>query len=107
MNYTGDKVHVQNYEFDDGKRRLIYKVPESLGGDNKYRLFNKPGLEIKDVQGFTGEIGVMSAEIVAAIAATKGGPNAVALSSAASGGIAEMIKLYTGQKTRCKFRFNR
>lgn len=98
MNYTGDKVHVQNYEFDDGKRRLIYKVPESLGGDNKYRLFNKPGLEIKDVQGFTGEIGVMSAEIVAAIAATKGGPNAVALSSAASGGIAEMIKLYTGQK---------
>ena len=97
MNYNGDRIHVQNYEFDDGKKRLIYKIPESLGGDNKYKLFNKPGFEIKDVQGFSGEIGVMAAEITASIAATAGGPNAVALSAAASGGIAEMIKLVYGQ----------
>ena len=97
MNYNGNKINVQNYEFDDGKRRLIYKIPESLGGDNKYKLFNKPGLEFKDVKGFSGEIGVMAAEITASIAATGGGPNAVALSAAASGGIAEMIKLVYGQ----------
>jgi len=97
MNYKGDKIHVQNYEFDDGKRRLIYKIPESLGGENKYKLFNKPGIQFDDVKGFSGEIGVMTTEIAASIAATAGGPNAVALSAAASGGISEMIKLFYGQ----------
>jgi hypothetical protein len=97
LNYGGNKIHTQNYEFADGKRRLIYKIPEELGGDNKYRLFNKPGFEAKDVSGFTGEIAVMSAEITAGILATGGGPSAVALSSGVAGGIAELGKLMYGQ----------
>jgi len=97
LNYSGIKIHTQNYEFADGKRRLIYKIPKELGGDDKYKLFNKPGFETKDVAGFTGEIAVMSAEITAGILATQGGPNAVAMSSALAGGMAEISKLLYGQ----------
>jgi len=97
LNYSGIKVHTQNYEFADGKRRLIYKIPEELGGDNKYKLFNKPGFEAKDVAGFTGEIAVMSAEITAGILSTGGGPAAVATFSGMAGGIAELSKLIYGQ----------
>ena len=97
LNYSGIKIHTQNYEFADGKRRLIYKIPKELGGDDKYKLFNKPGFEAKDISGFTGEIGVMASEITMGILATKGGPNAVAMSSALGGGVAELGKLIYGQ----------
>jgi len=97
LNYSGIKIHTQNYEFADGKRRLIYKIPKELGGDDKYKLFNKPGFEGKDVSGFTGEILVMASEITMGIIATQGGPNAVAMSSALGGGVAEMAKLLYGQ----------
>jgi len=97
LNYSGIKIHTQNYEFADGKQRLIYKIPEELGGDNKYKLFNKPGFESKDVSGFTGEIVVMAAEITAGIAGTGGGPTAVATFSGMAGAVAELGKLMYGQ----------
>jgi hypothetical protein len=98
LNYKGQRIHVQNYKFDDGKKRLIYKIPKELGGDNKYQLFNKPGLTFADFAGFTGDLIPLASEITAGILSAPSGPNAVALSTAFASGFSEMLRLYIGQK---------
>jgi hypothetical protein len=65
LNYEGNKIHVQNYKFADGKKRLIYKIPKEIGGDNQYRLFNKPGVTSEDFAGFAGDLIPLTAEILA------------------------------------------
>jgi hypothetical protein len=65
LNYKGPDVHVQLKEFADGKKRAIFKVPTELGGDNKYRLFNEVGEWKKDVQGYTADIPIILADLVA------------------------------------------
>ena len=97
LNYKGKKIHVQNYQFDDGQKRLIFKIPEELGGDNKYQLFNKPGLTFEDFAGFTGELVPLISEITAGIASAKTGPAGVAFNTAIAGGAAEMLRLYIGK----------
>jgi hypothetical protein len=98
LNYEGNKIHVQNYKFADGKKRLIYKIPKEIGGDNQYRLFNKPGITKEDFAGFAGEAIPMTAEIVAGILSAEGGPGAVALASGFAGGITEYLKLIYGKE---------
>jgi hypothetical protein len=98
LNYKGQRIHVQNYKFDDGKKRLIYKIPKELGGDNKYQLFNKPGLTFADFAGFTGELIPLASEITAGILSAPSGPSGVALSTAFASGFSEMLRLYIGQK---------
>jgi hypothetical protein len=98
LNYKGQRIHVQNYKFDDGKKRLIYKIPKELGGDNKYQLFNKPGLTFADFAGFTGDLIPLASEITAGILSAPSGPSGVALSTAFASGFSEMLRLYIGQK---------
>jgi hypothetical protein len=98
LNYEGNKIHVQNYKFADGKKRLIYKIPKEIGGDNQYRLFNKPGITKEDFAGFAGEAIPMTAEIVAGILSAEGGPGAVAVASGLAGGITEYLKLIYGKE---------
>jgi len=98
LNYSGPKIHVQNYQFDDGKKRLIYKIPKELGGDNKYQLFNKPGLTLEDFSGFTGELVPLAAEITAGIASAELGPAGVAFYTAVAGGLSEMLRLNIGKQ---------
>lgn len=97
LNYKGPDVHVQLKEFADGKKRAIYKVPNELGGDNKYRLFNEPGEWKKDVQGYTADIPIILADMVAGYIAAPGGPNAVASSAAITNFSGELFKLMIGQ----------
>jgi hypothetical protein len=97
LNYKGPDVHVQLKEFADGKKRAIYKVPNELGGDNKYRLFNEPGEWKKDVQGYTADIPIILADMVAGYIATPGGPNAVASAAAITNFSGELFKLMIGQ----------
>ena len=98
LNYKGPRIHVQNYQFDDGKKRLIYKIPKELGGDNKYQLFNKPGLSFEDFAGFTGELIPLASEITAGIYSAPSGPGGVAVSTAFAGGFSEMLRLYIGKE---------
>ena len=98
LNYKGQRIHVQNYQFDDGKKRLIYKIPKELGGDNKYQLFNKPGLTFEDFAGFTGELIPLASEITAGIYSAPSGPGGVAVTTAFAGGFSEMLRLYIGKQ---------
>ena len=97
LNYKGPDVHVQLKEFADGKKRAIYKVPTELGGDNKYRLFNEPGEWKKDVQGYTADIPIILADLVAGYYTAAGGPNAVALSTGMTNAVGEFFKMKIGQ----------
>ena len=97
LNYKGPDVHVQLKEFADGKKRAIFKVPTELGGDNKYRLFNEPGEWKKDVQGYTADIPIILADMVAGYITASGGPNAVASSAAVTNFAGELFKLMIGQ----------
>ena len=97
LNYKGPDVHVQLKEFADGKKRAIFKVPTELGGDNKYRLFNEPGEWKKDVQGYTADIPIILADMVAGYYSAAGGPNAVALSTGMTNAVGEYFKMKIGQ----------
>ena len=97
LNYKGPDVHVQLKEFADGKKRAIFKIPTELGGDNKYRLFNEPGEWKKDVQGFTADIPIILADLVAGYYTAAGGPNAVALSTGMTNAVGEYFKMKIGQ----------
>lgn len=97
LNYAGPDVHVQLKQFADGKKRAIYKIPNELGGDNKYRLFNEPGEWKKDAAGFTGDVPTLLADLVAGYYSAPGGPNAVAASTAAVTALGEYFKLKIGQ----------
>ena len=97
LNYKGPDVHVQLKEFADGKKRAIFKVPTELGGDNKYRLFNEPGEWKKDVQGYTADIPIILADMVAGYYSAAGGPNAVALTTGMTNAVGELFKLMIGQ----------
>jgi hypothetical protein len=98
LNYEGPKIHVQNYKFDDGEKRLIYKIPKELGGDNQYQLFNKPGITLEDFSGFAGELIPLASEITAGVASAELGPAGVAFNTAVAGGLSEMLRLYIGQQ---------
>jgi hypothetical protein len=98
LNYDGNKIHVDNYRFPDGKSRLIYKIPKEIGGDNQYRLFNKPGVTSEDFSGFAGELIPLTAEITAGFLTAKGGPAAVATASGLASGIGEYLKLLYGKE---------
>jgi hypothetical protein len=97
LNYKGPDVHVQLKEFADGKKRAIFKIPTELGGDNQYRLFNEPGEWKKDVQGFTADIPIILADLVAGYYTAAGGPNAVALSTGMTNAVGEYFKMKIGQ----------
>jgi len=97
LNYKGPDIHVQFKNFADGKKRAIFKIPEELGGDNKYRLFNEPGEWKKDVAGFTGDIPTYIADMVVGYYSAGGGPNAVAINTAVTNAVGEYIKLKIGQ----------
>lgn len=97
LNYKGPDVHVQLKEFADGKKRAIFKVPAELGGDNKYRLFNELGEWKKDVQGYTADIPIILADMVAGYLTAGGGPNAVALSTGMTNAVGEYFKMKIGQ----------
>ena len=97
LNYKGPKIHVDNYTFDDGKSRLIYKVPKELGGDEKFRLFNEPGEWSKDIVGYTPQIVQLLGDATAGYFTAAGGPNAVALATAGSSFATEYARLLIGQ----------
>ena len=97
LNYKGPKIHVDNYTFDDGKSRLIYKVPKELGGDEKFRLFNEPGEWSKDIVGYTPQIVQLLGDATAGYFTAAGGPNAVAAATAASSFATEYARLKIGQ----------
>jgi hypothetical protein len=97
LNYKGPDVHVQLKEFADGKKRAIFKVPTELGGDNKYRLFNEVGEWKKDVQGYTADIPIILADLVAGYVTAGGGPNAVAFSTGMTNAVGEYFKMKIGQ----------
>jgi hypothetical protein len=97
LNYKGPRIHVDNYTFDDGKSRLIYKVPKELGGDEKFRLFNEPGEWSKDIVGYTPQIVQLLGDATAGYFTAAGGPNAVALATAGSSFATEYARLLIGQ----------
>ena len=98
LNYAGPPIVVLNSDkFADGQKRIIYKIPKELGGDDKFNVFNNEGVDFKDLASYTGEILPFAAEIIAGIKATPTGPAGVAIATGLSGGVAEMTKLLIGQ----------
>ena len=98
LNYAGPPIVVLNSDkFADQQKRIVYKIPKELGGDDKFNVFNNEGVDFKDLASYTGEILPFAAEIVAGIKATPTGPAGVAVATGLSGGIAEMTKLIIGQ----------
>ena len=97
LNYKGPRIYVNNEEFADGKKRLVYKVPKELGGDEKVRLFNEPGEWSKDVVGYAPQIVQLISDATVGALAAPGGPNAVALGSAGTQFATEYTRLLMGQ----------
>ena len=97
LNYKGPKIFVDNQEFADGKRRLIYKVPKELGGDEKVKLFNEPGEWAKDIVGYAPQVVQLVSDATVGALAAPGGPNAVALGSAGTQFATEYTRLLMGQ----------
>ena len=98
LNYKGPPITVLNSDsFADGQKRIIYKIPKEIGGDDKFNVFNNEGVDFNDVASYTGEILPFAAEIIAGIKAAPTGPAGVAIATGLSGGAAEIIKLYIGQ----------
>jgi hypothetical protein len=97
LNYKGPRIYVNNEEFADGKKRLVYKVPKELGGDEKVKLFNEPGEWAKDIVGYTPQIVQLVADATVGAIAAPGGPNAVALGAAGTQFATEYTRLLMGQ----------
>jgi hypothetical protein len=97
LNYKGPRIYVNNEEFADGKKRLVYKVPKELGGDEKVKLFNEPGEWAKDIVGYTPQIVQLVADATVGAVMAPGGPNAVALGSAGTQFATEYTRLLMGQ----------
>jgi hypothetical protein len=98
LNYAGPPIVVLNSDkFADGQKRIVYKIPKELGGDDKFNVFNNEGVDFKDLSSYTGEILPFAAEIIAGIKAAPTGPAGVAIATGLSGGVAEMTKLLIGQ----------
>jgi len=97
LNYKGPRIYVNNEEFADGKKRLVYKVPKELGGDEKVKLFNEPGEWSKDIVGYAPQIVQLVADATVGAIAAPGGPNAVALGSAGTQFATEYTRLLMGQ----------
>jgi hypothetical protein len=97
LNYKGPRIYVNNEEFADGKKRLVYKVPKELGGDEKVKLFNEPGEWSKDIVGYAPQIVQLVADATVGAVMAPGGPNAVALGSAGTQFATEYTRLLMGQ----------
>jgi hypothetical protein len=97
LNYKGPRIYVNNEEFADGKKRLVYKVPKELGGDEKVKLFNEPGEWAKDIVGYTPQIVQLVADATVGAVMAPGGPNAVALGAAGTQFATEYTRLLMGQ----------
>ena len=88
----------------DGKgksRVLTYKVPEELGGTNKWTVTNSPGLvpNAGDLKSILADAGVVTAAIGGGVAGSYVAPIAgTAAGSASAVFSAELIKLYAGKE---------
>ena len=88
----------------DGKgksRVLTYKVPEELGGTNKWTVTNSPGLvpNAGDLKSILADAGVVTAAIGGGVAGSYVAPIAgTAFGSASAVFSAELIKLYAGKE---------
>ena len=97
LNYKGPKIFVDNQEFADGKRRLVYKVPKELGGDEKVKLFNEPGEWSKDIVGYAPQVVQLVSDATVGALMAPGGPNAVAAGAAGTQFATEYTRLLMGQ----------
>ena len=100
-----EKLQFKYQELPDpsgkGKTRVFtYRVPEELGGTNKWTVTNSPTIlpTAGDLAAIAGDVGVVAAAVGGGIAGSTVTPIiGTAIGSATATGLAELTKLYTGR----------
>ena len=77
---------------------LIFKVPEELGGDNKFYKANQPGLDTGDLFAISGDLLPIATSIAGGTFGSILGPAGTIAGSGGAAFIGELGRLYIGRK---------
>ena len=88
------EVGIEGYK----SQGLIFKVPEELGGDNKFYKANQPGLDTGDLFAISGDLLPIATSIAGGTFGSVAGPAGTIAGSGGAAFVGELGRLYMGRK---------